>query len=367
MGRKAAGLFVKGPEGPFERKEFERRAVSAKDVDIDIKYAGICASDMHTATNDWRGSDYSELGICPGHEIAGVVRAVGSEVTKFKVGDRVGVGCMVDSCRTCEDCQEGNEQLCGKGNVPTYNGRYKFDHHPDKGAKTYGGYSTNIVVDEAFVLRIPDNLTLDKAAPLLCCGITTFSPLYHYGLKKGQHFAVAGLGGLGHMAVKFALAIGAKVTVLSRGTAKREDARKLGAHDYVDVTNKKEMRRARRSIHFILDTISAKHDLNAYLRLLKNDGKLIIVGGAPDPLPLQAFSLIGGRKIVGGSPIGGIAETQTMLDFCGEHNVYPDIELISADYVHEAYKRLESADVRYRFVIDASSLEREIVFPAVKL
>ncbi|GBG30021.1 Cinnamyl alcohol dehydrogenase 7 [Hondaea fermentalgiana] len=352
MSRTCKGLFADSPDDKFYVKDFERRAVAPKDVDIDIKFAGICSSDLHVKKSEWGPTDYE---VCPGHEIAGIVRAVGSEVTKFKVGDRVGVGCMVDSCRTCECCKNGDEQLCQNGMVQTYNDRLRYDHHPDKGAKTYGGYSTGIVVDEAFVVTIPDSIELDKAAPLLCCGITTFSPLYHYGLKKGQHFAVAGLGGLGHMSVKFALAIGAKVTVLSRGTAKRDDAFKLGAHDYVDVKDPEAMKAAAASIDFILDTISAKHDLTSYLSLLRYDGKLIMVGASPEPLDLVVFTIIMGRKTIAGSPIGGIAETQKMLDFCGEHGVAPEIEVISADYVDEAYERVHSADVRYRFVIDIAN------------
>ncbi|GBG30019.1 Cinnamyl alcohol dehydrogenase 2 [Hondaea fermentalgiana] len=350
--RTCKGLFADAPDDDFYVKEFERRALGPKDVDIDIKYAGICSSDIHTKRSEWGPADYE---ICPGHEIAGIVRAVGPEVKKFKVGDRVGVGCMVDSCRTCECCKHGDEQLCMNGFVATYGSRLKYDHHPDKGAKTYGGYSTGIVVDQDFVLSIPKSLPLDKAAPLLCCGITTFSPLYHYGLKKGQHFAVAGLGGLGHMSVKFAIAMGAKVTVLSRGTAKRDDALKLGAHDYVDVKDAGAMKSAAGSIDFILDTISAKHDLTSYLRLLKYDGKLIMVGLSPEPLDLSVFSIIMGRKTIAGSPIGGIAETQTVLDFCGKHGVTPETEIVSADYVDEAFERVHNADVRYRFVIDIAN------------
>ncbi|GBG30020.1 Cinnamyl alcohol dehydrogenase 2 [Hondaea fermentalgiana] len=349
MSRMVKGLFADAPDDNFYVKEFERRAVAPKDVDIDIKFSGICSSDIHTKRGEWGPTDFE---VCPGHEIAGIVRAVGAEVTKFKVGDRVGVGCMVDSCRACDCCKVGEEQFCQQGMVPTYNGYYKYDHHPEKGNKTYGGYSTGIVVDEAFVLRIPDAIDLDKAAPLLCCGVTTFSPLRHFGLQKGQHFAVAGLGGLGHMALKFGVAMGAKVTVLSRGTSKREDALNLGAHDFVDVKDPEAMKSAAGSIDFILDTISAKHDLNAYLSLLKLDGKLIVVGLSPELLDVGVFSLVLGRKTVAGSLIGGIAETQEMLDFCAEHDIHPEIELVSADYVDEAYDRVHNADVHYRFVID---------------
>lgn len=351
------GLFAEDFHKPFVKKEFERRDLGPKDVDIEIKYAGICGSDVHKYRGEWGPCDFEGPGLCPGHEIVGIIRAVGSEVTKFKVGDKAGIGCLVDSCRDCESCQDGYEQLCEHGGVLTYNGRYKYKHHPEIGGKTYGGYSTGYVCDEAFVLHVPDSLDFAAAAPLLCAGITTYSPLRYFGLEKGMRYAVAGLGGLGHMAVKFGVAMGAHVTVLSRGTAKKDDALALGAHEYVDVKNEEEMKNATATFDFILDTVSAKHDLAAYLALLRNNGKMILVGGVPEPLDLRSFSLLRGRKTLAGSIIGGIAETQEMLNFCAEHNVLPQTELISADYVDEAYKRMHESDVRYRFVIDIATLK----------
>ncbi|GBG30017.1 Cinnamyl alcohol dehydrogenase 8 [Hondaea fermentalgiana] len=356
MSRTVKGLFVEGPEDKFKRKEFERRALSPKDVDIDIVGAGICSSDLHQVRGEWGDSCYDGPGMCPGHEITGIVRAVGPEVTKFKVGDRVGIGCMVDSCRECEACKGGDEQLCDTGFVGTYNAKYKYEHHPEVGNSTFGGYSTGIVCNEDFVLRIPDNLDLVKAAPLLCAGATCFSPLHYYGFEKGQTLGVAGLGGLGHMAVKFGIAMGAKVVILSRGLAKKEDAFKLGAHEYIDVKDPEALRKGAKSIDMIIDTISAKHDLSEYLNLTKANGKLILLGLPGKELPVDPVSLVMTRRTLGGSIIASVKETQIMLDFCSEHNILPDVELVTADEVDEAYERVHNADVRYRCVIKVDTI-----------
>ena len=297
----------------------------------------------------------------PGHEIAGEVLGVGLAVTKFKVGDRVGVGCMVDSCRQCASCRGGEENYCSQFMVLTYGARYRFPHCAEYTAEggnvTYGGYSQHIVVDENFVVRVPLSLDFSKVAPLLCAGITTYSPIAHFGLSAKHRFAVAGLGGLGHMAVKFGVALGAHVTVLSRGAAKRESALDdLKAHAYVDVTSEEELRGATGSFDFILDTIAAQHDLGLYVSLLARDGKLVMVGAPPDALALHAFPLILGRKSVGGSSIGSVQETQDMLDFCGEHGMTCDVELVTAAQINEAYERTLKSDVKYRFVIDVESM-----------
>ncbi|MFN8288523.1 MAG: NAD(P)-dependent alcohol dehydrogenase [Chitinophagales bacterium] len=334
------------PIGPLTIK---RRSVGEKDIEIDILYCGICHSDLHTARNEWGGTVYPSV---PGHEIVGKIVAVGSGVTKFKVGDLAGVGCLVDSCRHCEQCKEGYEQYCENGFTGTYN---SIDKHI--GGRTFGGYSESVVVDESFVLRLPENLDLAATAPLLCAGITTFSPLSHWKVGPGQKVGVVGIGGLGHMAVKIAAAMGAHVVVITSSAGKIEDAKRLGAHEVILSSKEEEMAKHANTLHFILDTVSAPHDINAYLRLLKTDGSLVLVGAPTEPLPVQSFSLILKRKSFSGSLIGGIAETQEMLDFCGKHNITSDIELISIDRINEAYERLLKSDVRYRFVIDMKSLK----------
>ena len=328
--------------------DFDRREVGPHDVQFDITYCGVCHSDLHQIKDEWGGSVFPMV---PGHEIVGRVVAVGSEVAKFKVGDLAGTGCMVDSCRTCENCQHGLEQYCLNGNSPTYNG---FEQ--DKKTPTYGGYANTIVVNEDFVLHIPETLDLAATAPLLCAGITTYSPLRHWRVGKGHKLAVLGLGGLGHMGIKFGLAFGAEVTVLSTSARKEEDAKRLGAHKFVVTSDPAQLGSVTGYFDFILDTVSAEHDYNQYLALLKTDGVHICVGAPPTPSALLAFSLIPGRKSIAGSSIGGIAETQEMLDFCAEHNIVSDIELIDIKAIHQAYDRMLKGDVRYRFVIDMATL-----------
>jgi uncharacterized zinc-type alcohol dehydrogenase-like protein len=328
---------------------FQRRDVDVHDVQIQILYCGVCHTDLHIARNEWQGTTYPCV---PGHEIIGRVIKVGAQVKKFKVGDIIGVGCMVDSCRVCENCQDDLEQFCEQGSTFTYNA-------PDKisGGMTYGGYSDNIVVDEAFVLQIPKNLDLAAAAPLLCAGITTYSPLRHNNVSKGQKVGIVGLGGLGHMGVKLAKAFGAHVVVFTTSSNKVKDAFRLGADEVVLSTNNDEMKKHLNSFHFILDTVAAQHDINAYLILLKRDGTLTQVGVPAEPLAVQVGSLIFGRRNFSGSLIGGIKETQEMLDFCGKHNITSDIELIPIQKINEAYDRLIKNDVKYRFVIDMGSLQ----------
>ncbi|MGR6322511.1 NAD(P)-dependent alcohol dehydrogenase [Micromonospora soli] len=333
--------------GPLTPTTIERRDLGPHDVLIDIRYSGICHSDIHTARSEWGPTTYP---IVPGHEIAGVVQEVGAEVTKFAAGDRVGVGCMVDSCRECDNCRKGLEQYCLKGNVGTYGG-VDADGQP-----TQGGYSRAIVVTEDFVLRIPEGLGLDVAAPLLCAGITTYSPLRHWGVGPGSRVAIIGLGGLGHMAVKLAHAMGAEVTVLSQSLKKREDGLRLGADHYFATSDEETFAKLAGSFDFILNTVSAKIDLDAYLRLLAVDGTLVNVGAPEDPLSVHAFSLIPARRSFAGSMIGGIAETQEMLDFCAEHGLGAEIEVIQAEQINEAYERVLASDVRYRFVIDAATI-----------
>jgi uncharacterized zinc-type alcohol dehydrogenase-like protein len=337
---------AKEPLKPFQ---FERRAPGSHDVVIDIQYCGVCHSDIHQARDEWGGSRFPMV---PGHEIVGKVTKIGNEVTQFKVGDSVGVGCFTDSCRTCPDCKEGVEQYCQHGLVLTYNGVEK-----DGKTLTFGGYSTQIVVDENYVLRIPENLPLDKAAPLLCAGITTYSPLRHWQIKAGDKVGVMGLGGLGHMAVKIAAAMGAEVTVLSTSNSKKDDAIKLGAKNFANTKEKSTFEKYTRYFDFMINTVSADIDLNAYLSLLKRDGTLVVVGVPEQPASLHAFSLIGQRNSIAGSLIGGIEETQEMLDFCGRHNITSEIELIPIDKINEAYERMIKGDVRYRFVIDINSLK----------
>ena len=332
---------------PLVPTTIERRDVGPRDVLIEIKYAGICHSDIHTARGDWGPAPYP---LVTGHEIAGIVAEVGSEVTRHAVGDRVGVGCMVDSCGECRYCQAGEEQFCANGNVGTYGAKGK------DGEITQGGYSTHIVVTEDFVVRIPEGLGLDVAAPLLCAGITTFSPLNHWGAGPGRKVAVVGLGGLGHMAVKLAHAMGAEVTVLSQSLKKQEDGLRLGADHYYATADPATFEALTGTFDLIINTVSAVLDLNAYLGLLAVDGALVNVGAPPEPLSLNAFSLILARRSYAGSLIGGIRETQEMLDFCAEHGIGADIEVIAADQVNEAWERVLASDVRYRFVIDTATL-----------
>ncbi|MEM5018638.1 NAD(P)-dependent alcohol dehydrogenase [Metabacillus indicus] len=343
----AKARAVDGPDKPFKEAEITRRDLDSKDVLIEIKFAGICHSDIHTAHGEWGEVNYP---LVPGHEIAGIVTEVGPEVTKYKVGDRVGVGCMVDSCGDCENCQKGEEQYCLNGNVPTYAGVDKY------GEPTQGGYSTHIVVVEDFVLSIPDEIELDQAAPLLCAGITTFSPLHHWKAGPGKKVAVVGLGGLGHMAVKIAHAMGAEVTVLSQSLKKKEDGMRFGAADYYATSDPETFEKLAGTFDLIINTVSAKLKLDDYLSLLALDGSLVNVGAPAEPLSLNVFSLIGHRRSFAGSLIGGIRETQEMLDFCAEHKIGPEIEVISADQINEAYDRVLNSDVKYRFVIDISTM-----------
>eukprot|EP00620_Florenciella_sp_RCC1587_P017136 CAMPEP_0182569644 /NCGR_PEP_ID=MMETSP1324-20130603/10211_1 /TAXON_ID=236786 /ORGANISM="Florenciella sp., Strain RCC1587" /LENGTH=425 /DNA_ID=CAMNT_0024783945 /DNA_START=56 /DNA_END=1333 /DNA_ORIENTATION=+ len=347
--------------GRLEPFTITRRALKPTDVAIQIKYAGVCHSDIHQARGEW-----SKGGVFPmvtGHEVGGVVAAVGDAVTKFSVGDVVGIGCMVDSCRSCKYCVRGDEQYCkGKGGaVFTYgDSTNKYEHSAEDeevtNAVTYGGYSESVVVHEGFVCTIPSNLDLAAATPLLCAGVTTYSPLIHYGLRPHHKLAVVGLGGLGHMGVKFGVAMGAEVTVVSRGTGKMEDSKRLGAHHFLDSTDKEAMAVAADTFDFILDTVAANHDVGALLDLLTVDGKCVMVGIPPDAVPISAFKLIMGRKILAGSLIGGVRETQEMLDFCGRHDITCDIETIRADEVNEAWERAIASDVKYRFVIDTATL-----------
>ncbi len=340
---------TQAPEADLKQIHIDRREATEKDVEIDILYCGVCHSDLHTARNEWHGTVYPNV---PGHEIVGRVTKVGIGVTKFKVGDLAAVGCMVDSCRECEYCKEGLEQYCEKGNIQTYNGA---DKHLNK--QTFGGYSEKIVVDEDFVLRVPGNLDLAAAAPLLCAGITTWSPLKHWKIGPGQKVGIVGIGGLGHMGVKLAKAMGAYVVVITTSPSKVEDAKRLGADAVILSKDKAQMKANANTLHFVLDCVSAQHDVNAYLKLLKTDGTLALVGAPEHPLPIAAFSLIPARKSFAGSTIGGIAETQEMLDFCGEHNITSDIELIKIQDINNAYERLLKGDVKYRFVIDMASLK----------
>ncbi len=331
--------------GPWN---LERRAVGPKDIQIDILYCGVCHSDLHQVRNEWGGSIYPMV---PGHEIIGRISKTGSEVQKFKVGEIAGVGCLVDSCRTCENCREGLEQYCLNGNSPTYNGLEQ-----DKKTPTYGGYSKIIVTNEDFVLRVSDKLSIQQVAPLLCAGITTYSPLRHWNVGKGHRLAVLGLGGLGHMAVKFGVSFGAEVTMLSSSALKKEDARKLGAHKFVLTKDPDQLKEVRGYFDFIIDTVSAPHDYNQFLGLLKTNGILICVGAPPTPAQIHAFSLIGGRKSIAGSLIGGIPETQEMLDYCAEQQIVSDVEMINIQDIHSAYDRMLKGDVKYRFVIDLATL-----------
>ena len=339
----------KAADAQLAQMNINRRNPTAHDVEIEILYCGVCHSDLHTVKNEWHGTIYPCV---PGHEIVGKVVNVGSHVSKFKVGDYAAVGCMVDSCHECDYCKEGLEQYCEVGNTGTYNS-------PDVylGKQTYGGYSESIVVTEDFVLRVPENLDLPATAPLLCAGITTYSPLRHWKVGPGKKVGIVGLGGLGHMGVKLAKAMGAEVVVFTTSLSKVDDAKRLGADDVILSKDEKQMAKYRGKLHFVLDAVSAQHDINAYLKLLRVDGSLALVGAPEHPLPVAAFSLIPYRRSFAGSLIGGIAETQEMLDFCGKHNIVSDIEMIKIQEINEAYDRLLKGDVKYRFVIDMASLK----------
>jgi len=343
------GYAAQTPTTDLALWDFERREVGPHDVQFDIQFCGVCHSDLHQIKNDWFPGIFPMV---PGHEIVGRVVKVGSEVTNFKIGDLAGTGCMVNSCQHCENCKRDLEQYClDGGSTQTYN-----SYERDGKTPTYGGYSNSIVVNEKFVLHISDKLDLAATAPLLCAGITTYSPLRHWKVGKGHKLAVLGLGGLGHMGVKFGVAFGAEVTVLSTSPKKEADAKALGAHHFVVTTDPKQVKAARGSFDFILDTVSAPHDFNMYLGLLRTDGVMICVGVPPEPAEVAAFSLLGGRKSLAGSGIGGIAETQEMLDFCAEHNIVSDIEIIDIKDITPSYERMQKGDVRYRFVIDIATL-----------
>jgi uncharacterized zinc-type alcohol dehydrogenase-like protein len=345
---KAFGAMA--PDKDLEGLIISRREVLPHDIEIEILYCGVCHSDLHTARNDWGGSFYP---VVPGHEIVGKITNVGSEVSKFKVGDLAGVGCLVDSCRTCESCKKDLEQYCLTGATWTYNSADKL-----LGGRTFGGYSEKVVVDEQFVLKLPENLDLAAVAPLLCAGITTWSPLKHWNVKEGSKVAVVGLGGLGHMAIKLAKGLGATVTLFSRTEDKIADAKALGADEVIISTREKQMESVKGKFDLIIDTVPSIHDVNPYVSTLNINGVLVLVGylGPLDPM-LNSVPMIVGRKSVAGSLIGGIAETQEMLDFCGAHNIVSDIELIKMQNINEAYERMLKSDVKYRFVIDMTSLK----------
>jgi uncharacterized zinc-type alcohol dehydrogenase-like protein len=344
---------VSSATSPFASTTIARRDPTPHDVQIEILFCGVCHSDLHQARNEWSGIMPTVYPCVPGHEIVGRVTKVGSSVTKFKSGDLAAVGCMVDSDRTCPECQAGLEQFC-----PNFTLTYNF---PDKhlGGVTYGGYSDSIVVDERFVLKVPASLDLAGAAPLLCAGITTYSPMRHWGVTKGKKVGVVGLGGLGHMAVKFSHALGAHTVVFTTSASKKDDALRLGADEVVLSRNADEMAKHAGSFDFILDAVAADHDINALLQLLRRDGNLTMVGAPDKPLALAVFALIMGRRSLSGSPIGGLPETQEMLDFCGKHNITADVEVIPIQKVNEAYERLLKSDVKYRFSIDMASLKSE--------
>jgi alcohol dehydrogenase (NADP+) len=349
---KAQAYGVQNATAPLTQLGISRREPLAQDVEMEILYCGVCHSDLHTARNEWSKVMPAIYPCVPGHEIVGKVKRVGNGVKKFKVGDLAAVGCMVDSCRTCSNCKDGFEQYCLNGLTLTYNG-------PDKhlGGQTFGGYSTQIVVDEAYVLRVPAGMDLAGTAPLLCAGITTYSPMRHWKVGPGQKVGIVGLGGLGHMGVKFARAFGAHVVLFTTSPGKVADGLRLGAHEVVVSKDADAMKKHMGSFNFILDCVSAQHDVNAYLSLLKLDGTVTIVGAPEQPLPVSAFSLIMGRHNFSGSAIGGIAETQEMLDFCAKHKIVSDVEVIPMQKINEAWDRLVKQDVRYRFVIDMASLK----------
>ena len=333
---------------PLAPWNFTRRDLKPNDIQIEILYCGVCHSDIHQVKNEWGGTRYP---IVPGHEIVGRVTKVGNKVHKFKEGDLAGVGCLVDSCRSCDNCRKGLEQYCENGSVGTYNSPEK-----DGSGITYGGYSNNIIVREEFVLKISDKLPLEAVAPLLCAGITTYSPLRYWKVGKGHKIGVLGLGGLGHMAVKFAASFGAEVTMLSTSPEKEGDARRLGAHNFALTTDEESIKNLKNSFDFIIDTVSAPHDYNMYLEMLRTNGIMICVGAPPAPAQIPPFNLIGNRKSIGGSLIGGLPETQEMLDYCVENNITSDVEVIAIKDINEAYERMLKGQVRYRFVIDMATL-----------
>ncbi len=341
------GYAAEAASAPLAPFSFERRDTGPTDVRIEILFCGVCHSDLHTARNEWHFTMYPAV---PGHEIVGRVVEVGSAVTKFKLGDKVGVGCLVDSCRECASCAEGLEQYCEKGNTQTYNSPDKDTGH------TFGGYSSHIVVEQDFVLRIPDGLDMAAAAPLLCAGITTYSPLRHWGAGPGKRVGIAGLGGLGHMGVKLAHAMGAHVVMITTSPSKVADAKALGADEVILSTSQDDMSAHANSLDLIIDCISADHSMDAYGQLLKRDGAIVLVGAPERPLSIAAFTLLVKRRSFAGSGIGGIAETQEMLDFCAAHNVASDIEMIPIQGINDAYARMLKSDVKYRFVIDMASL-----------
>jgi alcohol dehydrogenase (NADP+) len=350
---KAKAYSAASDKSPLASTSIQRRDPTENDVQMEILFCGICHSDLHLVRNEWSGAMPTVYPIVPGHEILGRVTKVGTAVSKFKVGDLGAVGCLVDSDGTCPECKEGFEQFCPNG-VLTYNS-------PDKhtGGVTYGGYSDSVVVDQRFVFKVPANLDPAGAAPLLCAGITTYSPMHHWGVTKGKKVGIVGLGGLGHMGVKFAHALGAHVVLFTTSPNKKDDALRLGADEVVISRDANAMAKHAGSFDFILDAVSAEHDINAYLSLLRRDGNLTLVGVPEKPLPVAAFSLIMGRRSLSGSPIGGTVETQEMLDFCGQHNVTADVEVIPIQKVNEAYDRLLKSDVKYRFSIDMASLKSE--------
>jgi uncharacterized zinc-type alcohol dehydrogenase-like protein len=345
----ALGYAAPAAKAPLAPMKFQRRDPREHDVVFDIKYCGVCHSDIHQVRNEWGGASFPMV---PGHELVGVVSKVGSKVKKFKVGDRVGVGCFVDSCRVCDACKKGLEQFCKDGTTFTYN---SFER--DRKTPTIGGYSNLITVDENYVLRIPKNLPLDAAAPLLCAGITLYSPLKHWKAKRGKKVAIIGLGGLGHMGVKIAHAMGADVTVLSHSLKKEADSKRLGADHFYATSDPETFKKLQGCFDLIINTVSMDIDWNAYLQLLEVDGSMVLLGIPEKQVPLGARVLIYGRKSLAGSMIGGIAETQEMLDFCGKHNIVSDIELVPIQKINEAYERIVKSDVRYRFVIDMATLK----------
>lgn len=345
---KTYGFAATSCDAPLAPFSFERRELRDNDIAMDILYCGVCHSDLHQARNDWGWSQYPMV---PGHEIVGRVTATGKAVTRYKVGDAVAVGCMVDSCQTCDQCRKGEEQLCREGNTQTYNDKDRIT-----GKRTYGGYSKHLVVREEFALKVPETLDLSRAAPLLCAGITTYSPLRTWNVGPGSRVGVIGLGGLGHMAVKLASGMGADVTVLSRSNAKEKDALALGADRLLVSTDDTAMAKAASSFDLIIDTVPVKHDLNPYMPLLDVDGTLVLVGQVGPLNEPSTVPMIMGRRRIAGSPIGGIAQTQEMLDFCGRKNILPDCEMIRMDQINEAFDRLERSDVHYRFVIDMATL-----------
>mmetsp|Transcript_13615 Transcript_13615/g.22218 ORF Transcript_13615/g.22218 Transcript_13615/m.22218 type:complete len:355 (+) Transcript_13615:172-1236(+) len=351
-GRRVVGWGVRSMGGPVEAVDIERRAVHAHDVEIAISYAGVCHSDIHAVSGDWGDK---KCPLVPGHEIVGTVTKVGELVQRFKVGDIAGVGTFVDSCRTCGNCVDGNENFCDNGLVLTYGGICKYDHCAEKGAYTQGGYSKMIVVDEKYTQNIPDGLDLKGVAPLLCAGITSYSPLKRQGVGKGTKLAIVGLGGLGHMGVKFGVAMGAEVTVISRGPKKRKAASDLGAVSFVDSTDPDALAAAKSSFDVILDTVAASHDIDTYLQLLRLDGVLVLVGLGSE-LKFTPRNIIVPRKSIVGSLTGGVAETQEMLQFCAKYGIVSDVEVIEPEYINTAFERTNKSDVLYRFVIDVSKM-----------